>query len=164
MINQTNSKGNTMTITKTVAALAVTTLVLASCGIETLPEAAPTTEAPAPAPAPVPPPAPAPAPAPVPTTEAPAPVTTPAPFTYCGLSGPLIRPEVQLSEYQYADRSEYCFGFTFGYSYAPSQPGLCAEFWATSDSDIIDLFMSPEGGGNPYDRAVGMVDALWTVC
>lgn len=107
----------------------------------------------------------APAPTPAPTTQPqPAPTTESDDYEYCGISGPGIEPTGDLSVYTPDNWSDYCEGFVYGYYNHEEFPGVCDEFWETDDADLVALFVSPEGGSNSFDEAIGLVDALWVAC
>lgn len=85
-------------------------------------------------------------------------------FTYCGISGPGIAEDTSLSSYQPTNDVEYCDGFRYGYDYVRFEDrSICDEFWDLADGDIIDYFTSGTDA-TTFSEAVGMVDAMWTVC
>lgn len=134
--------------TQAIAVTAAGLLTFAGCTAAQRPPDATAVERPAPAPAA------APAAAPPAVEE----------FSYCGITGPGIAEDTSISRFTATDRSEYCRGFVYGYDYADPGTPLCEEFWATPDTAILDLLMSPDGGSNNRDAAIGMIDALWAVC
>jgi hypothetical protein len=85
-------------------------------------------------------------------------------FYYCGLRGPGIEYETQLSGYTPSNWDDYCDGFSYVYTTTSSYDDACTEFWGLDDSYILRLLMSPEGGSNSRDSSIGMIDGLWTVC
>lgn len=101
--------------------------------------------------------------APVTLPPATAPVVTAAPaFEYCGMSGPGISSSTQLSSLDAGYSDEYCKAFVYGYTNITSRDDACSEFWSSDDDDILNMFMFDVG--STYDEAVGLIDALWTVC
>jgi hypothetical protein len=90
------------------------------------------------------------------------PVTAPPAFEFCGLSGPGISPTTKLSNLETDWSDEYCKAFAYGYTNIRSSDDACSEFWGSEDEDILSMFMSNVGSN--YEEAVGLIDALWTVC
>ncbi|WP_373070464.1 hypothetical protein [Gemmatimonas sp.] len=91
--------------------------------------------------------------------------TSGAAFTYCGETGPNISANATISGLSVDfDDPAYCQGFRFTLGYARSNPEICDQFWNLGDAEIVDLYMSPDGGNHTYVNAVGMVDGLWAAC
>ena len=98
------------------------------------------------------------------------PVTAP-PFEWCGISGPGISEDTEISTLDTTGYggpgSDYCMGFE--YIYWQRNTDLIKEacgdaFWGISDDEILRLSMSPDGGSNSRDYSIGMIDGFWTVC
>ena len=111
-------------------------------------------------------------------TEAPAPVEAPAP-TQAPVEAPADNPaDVQdcsqidvtvTSALVPEDWDEWCLGVIVGGQIYNSlstteATNLCNEFWATPDETILAIFMSPDGGSNTRDAAIGIIDSLWLSC
>jgi hypothetical protein len=90
------------------------------------------------------------------------PVTAPPAFDYCGVTGPGISPSVKLSALDTNYSDGYCEAFVYGYTNIRSGDDACTDFWLNDDDDILAMFMSDPRGS--YEEAVGLIDALWTVC
>lgn len=107
-------------------------------------------------------------------TEAPAPPVQ-APVDTAPADNPVLASDCQnidvsaTSALIPTDWDEWCLGVLVGAGIYDSLPageaqGLCEEFWATTDDDILAIFQSPEGGSNSRDASIGIIDSLWILC
>jgi hypothetical protein len=84
-------------------------------------------------------------------------------FTYCGLTGPGIYANGEISDLEPNDRDDYCDGYRDVYNDSDSLDvqNVCSEFWFVADTVILDFLLTENVS---RDYGIGMVDAFWSVC
>lgn len=81
-------------------------------------------------------------------------------FEICGM---FYAEDIMVSDFLATDYDDYCEMFTIGLAMG-TDPEVCQEFYITSDQDILELFMSIDGGGHSFSGAIGLLDSVWANC